>query len=43
MTIYESTSGGAVFAVGSINYPSSLPVDKPLSEVTRNVFLYFLK
>ena len=43
MSIYETTSGGAVFAVGSINYPSSLPVDKPLSEVTRNVFLRFLK
>jgi hypothetical protein len=43
MTIYETSSGGAVFAVGSINYPSSLPVDKPLSEVTRNIFLHFLK
>ena len=43
MTIYETSSGGAVFAVGSINYPSSLPVDKPLSEVTRNVFFHFLK
>lgn len=43
MTIYETSSGGAVFAVGSINYPSSLPVDEPLSKVTANVFIHFLK
>ncbi len=35
--------GGEVFAVGSMNYISSLLVDKPLSDITKNVLNHFLK
>lgn len=41
MVTYETPSGGAVFAVGSICYPSSLPVDDTLSKVTANVLRRF--
>ncbi len=42
MAFYETDSGGAVFAAGSITYPSSLLVDEPLSKVTANVLNRFL-
>lgn len=42
MIYYDTPSGGAVFSVGSINYVTSLPVDEPLSAVTRNVLNRFL-
>jgi hypothetical protein len=35
--------GGEVFAVGSMNYISSLLVDKPLSDITKNVLNHFLR
>lgn len=37
MIYFDTDSGGAVFSAGSINYPSSLPVDEHVSRVTRNV------
>lgn len=37
MTWYDTPSGGAVFSVGSISYPSSLPVDDAVSKITANV------
>ena len=43
MIYYTSESGGEVFSVGSINYPSSLNVDPRLSQITKNVFDRFLK
>ncbi len=36
-------AGGEVFSVGSMNYISSLLVDKPLSEITKNVLNHFLR
>tara|TARA_Y100000588_G_scaffold86951_1_gene92512 strand:- start:8043 stop:9641 length:1599 start_codon:yes stop_codon:yes gene_type:complete len=39
---YETSSGGSVFSVGSINYPSSLPVDPNIQKITRNVLERFL-
>ena len=38
-----AANGGEVFAVGSMNYISSLLVDKPLSDITKNVLNHFLK
>ena len=41
--VYHRTeSGGEVFSVGSINYPSSLPVDESISAITKNVLDRFL-
>jgi len=37
MLYYETDSGGAVFSVGSITYPASLPVDDDISTITANV------
>jgi hypothetical protein len=37
MVHFETPSGGAVFSVGSICYPSALPVDDLVSKVTANV------
>jgi hypothetical protein len=34
---HETASGGAVYSVGSISYPASLPVDGQISKITRNV------
>jgi hypothetical protein len=42
MARYETGSGGAVFAAGSIVWPSSLLVDRHVSRVTRNVLERFL-
>ena len=39
---HETASGGQVYSVGSINYPSSLPVDDNISKITRNVIERFL-
>ena len=39
---HETDSGGAVFSVGSISYPCSLPVDQNISRITRNVVDHFL-
>jgi hypothetical protein len=43
MVHFETPGGGAVFSAGSICYPSSLPVDEPLSRVTTNVLKRFLE
>ena len=42
MVHFETPSGGAVFSVGSICYPSALPVDDLVSQVTANVLRRFL-
>ncbi len=43
MTIYETPSGGAVFATGSLAWPLALPVDPGVSAVTANVLRRFLR
>lgn len=43
MVFYETESGGAVFSVGSVTYPSSLLVDPAVSRVTANVIDRFLR
>jgi hypothetical protein len=40
---YETDSGGAVFSVGSISWGASLPVDKAVSQITKNVLSRFKK
>jgi hypothetical protein len=42
MAYYETASGGAVFAAGSITWPSSLLVDDAVSQITANVLRRFL-
>jgi hypothetical protein len=42
MTLHETDSGGAVFAVGSITYTSSIVVDEHISKITGNVLRRFL-
>lgn len=42
MVAIEHLSGGRVFSVGSISYPSSLLVDDDVSTITRNVLARFL-
>ena len=42
MVVYETPSGGAVFSVGSICWPSCLPVDENVSKITANVLRRFL-
>jgi hypothetical protein len=42
MVTYETDSGGAVFAVGSITWPASVLVDRHTSTITRNVLTRFL-
>jgi hypothetical protein len=39
---HETDSGGAVYSVGSISYPCSLPVDEDISTMTRNVLERFV-
>ena len=39
---YDTDSGGAVFSVGSISYPSSILVDDVISRITANVINRFL-
>ncbi|MAV36030.1 MAG: N,N-dimethylformamidase [Planctomycetaceae bacterium] len=41
MVIHEPEGGGAVFSVGSICWPSSLPVDPAVSQITANVIRRF--
>jgi hypothetical protein len=43
MVIFDTPSGGAVFSVGSISYPCSLPVDETVSTLTANVVRRFLE
>jgi hypothetical protein len=42
LVIFETPSGGAVFSVGSITYPSGLLCDPPTSTITANVLNRFL-
>ena len=42
-TIYETSSGGIVFAAGSMCWALSLPIDEGVSAVTRNVLRRFLE
>lgn len=42
MVTFDTPSGGAVFSVGSISYPASLPVDEHVSRITANVLKRFL-
>ncbi|HEX2036877.1 MAG TPA: N,N-dimethylformamidase beta subunit family domain-containing protein [Chloroflexota bacterium] len=42
MAYYELPQGGAVFAAGSIIWPSSVLVDEHVSRITRNVLRRFL-
>ena len=37
LVLYETAGGGAVFSVGSLNWPLALPVDGGVSRVTANV------
>ena len=43
LSYYETKSGGAVFAAGSIAWPSAILVDDCVSQITANVLLRFLK
>jgi N,N-dimethylformamidase len=43
MVTYETESGGAVFSVGSITWPSSVLIDEHVSRITRNVLTRFLR
>ena len=44
MVCYElDRTGGAVFSVGSITWPSCLLVDAHISRITRNVIERFLR
>ena len=42
MITFDTSSGGKVFSVGSINYVSSLPVDEKISQITSNVLRRYL-
>jgi hypothetical protein len=42
MVYYETSTGGAVFSVGSLNWTLALPVDAGVSRVTANVLRRFL-
>ncbi|MFN0052296.1 MAG: N,N-dimethylformamidase beta subunit family domain-containing protein [Planctomycetales bacterium] len=42
MVIYDVPSGGQVFSVGSITWPSSILVDEAVSRITANVLRRFL-
>ncbi|MBI3866430.1 MAG: carboxypeptidase regulatory-like domain-containing protein [Planctomycetia bacterium] len=42
MVVYDSPSGGEVFSVGSITWPSSILVDDAVSKITANVLRRFL-
>ncbi len=43
MVYFTTSSGGQVFSVGSICYPSALPVDETISRITSNVVRRFLE
>lgn len=40
---FDTPSGGAVFSVGSITFPSALFLDDPCAQITKNVLRQFLK
>ena len=42
MVCFETPSGGAVFAAGSMCWTLSLPIDEGVSAVTRNVLMRYL-
>jgi hypothetical protein len=42
LALYDTPSGGAVFAAGSIAWPSSILVDGCVSRITANVLVRFL-
>jgi len=42
LTCYVTPSGGAVFAAGSIAWPSAILVDECVSRITANVIERFL-
>jgi N,N-dimethylformamidase beta subunit-like protein len=42
MTIFDTPNNGAVFSVGSICWPSSVPIDDHVSRITANVLRRFL-
>ena len=42
VAFYDTPSGGAVFSVGSIAWPSSILVDDGVSRITANVLRKFL-
>jgi hypothetical protein len=42
LVYFETASGGAVFSVGSITYPTALLCDPPCSTITANVIQHFL-
>lgn len=41
MVLFDTPSGGSVFSVGSITWPSCLPVDTNVSRITANVLRRF--
>lgn len=43
MTIYETPSGGAVFAASSLCWTLSIPIDDGVSAITANVLRRFLR
>ena len=43
IVFHETESGGAVYSVGSISYPCSLPVDDQISQMTSNVVRRFVQ
>ena len=43
MTIFETPSHGSVFSVGSIAWPSSIPIDDNVSRITANVLRQFVR
>ena len=42
MAVYGTGSGGAVFAAGSINFVTALPVDDVLARLVHNMLTRFL-
>ncbi len=43
LSLYETPTGGAVFAAGSITWPASVVVDDAVSRITANVLRQFLR
>jgi hypothetical protein len=43
LSCFETSSGGAVFAAGSVTWPSSILVDDAVSQITANVLLRYLE
>ncbi len=42
MVIFDTESGGGTFSVGSITWPSSIPIDDNVSRITANVLRRFM-